>query len=60
MPSRPRPVLTRPPEPPDSRSDRGYRRLRALARLAIPERPVAVARAVEPCAAHVTRTKRAG
>lgn len=49
MPSRPRPVKPQPEQHPPSRSDRGYRRLRALARLAIPERPVPVARAVEPC-----------
>ena len=34
-----------------SRTDRGYRRLRALPRLAIPERTVPLGRAVEPCAA---------
>jgi hypothetical protein len=39
---------TRPITP--SRSQRGYRRLRALLRLAVPERPVQVQRAVEPCA----------
>src|SRR5689334_16117624 len=54
-PAAPQPPMpgprTRPPAARrPSRSERGYRRLRALARLAVPERPVPVRPAVEPCA----------
>jgi hypothetical protein len=47
---RPSPASRRTPGRATTRSELGYRRLRGLPRLAVPERPVRLAVVVEPCA----------
>lgn len=47
---RPHPASRRSPDRASTRSELGYRRLRGLPRLAVPERPVRLAVVVEPCA----------